>query len=470
MSRPQQPSFHPQAGSGGNQFSSVHGPYGGGAYSGGSRPGAGGSGERHVWNTPNGGTVVGGGGRNSFTGPGGNTYSGGGGHYAYRGPNGTTAFGGGRGGSITGAGGNSISGGEHGHVVIGPNGNVHGSGGRGAAFNGPNGEAIAGSHGAFTAGQNGVIGHGGRGIAGEGENGAFAAGSRGIAGRGENGAFAAGERGIAGRGENGEFAAGGRGAIAAGPYGAAAAGSHFAAGRGLYGGYAGGTRFVGASDLRGQGAYVRNNFGCYNCFQPGWYGHYPGAWAAAGLVAGATAWSAASWPTCQSYVGYASNAAPYYYDYGNSITYQGDNVYYGDQVAATQEDYAAQAQQIAQAAPEPAADVQWQPLGVFAMAVGDETSSNDIVQLAIDQSGAVRGNYYNAISDTAVPLSGSLDKKSQRVAWTINGKNNIVYETGLYNLTQDQTTMLVHFGKDNTQQYKLFRVQQQDESAGQSSL
>jgi hypothetical protein len=186
-------------------------------------------------------------------------------------------------------------------------------------------------------------------------------------------------------------------------------------------------------------------------------------------VAGATAWGIASWPTCQSYCGYATDAAPYYYDYGNSITYQDGNVYYGDQVAATQDDYAAQAQQIAQSAPAPAADVQWQPLGVFAMATGDETTSNDIVQLAIDKSGAIRGNYYNAISDTAVPLAGSLDKKSQRVCWTINGKANVVYETGLYNLTKDETTMLVHFGKDNTQQYKLFRVQQPDDAEGQAS-
>ena len=34
-------------------------------------------------------------------------------------------------------------------------------------------------------------------------------------------------------------------------------------------------------------------------------------------------------------------------------------------------------------------------------------------------------------------------------------------ETGLYNLTQDETTMLVHF-KDRTEQYKLFRVDKQD--------
>jgi hypothetical protein len=36
-------------------------------------------------------------------------------------------------------------------------------------------------------------------------------------------------------------------------------------------------------------------------------------------------------------------------------------------------------------------------------------------------------------------------------------------QTGLYNLTQDETTILVHFGKDRTDEYKLFRVQQQED-------
>jgi hypothetical protein len=44
------------------------------------------------------------------------------------------------------------------------------------------------------------------------------------------------------------------------------------------------------------------------------------------------------------------------------------------------------------------------------------------------------------------------------VAWTIGDQKDTVFEAGLYNLTQDQTTMLVHFGKDKTEQRSLFRV------------
>src|SRR5690606_39423685 len=114
----------------------VHGPYGGfsrsalsdtparlGAQSPfATRPGEGGAGTRHVWDTPRGGTIYAGGDRGPF---------GGSGAYVYSGPRGAVVVGGGKGGSISGPGGGSISGGSAGHVVIGPNGNVNAGGSRG---------------------------------------------------------------------------------------------------------------------------------------------------------------------------------------------------------------------------------------------------------------------------------------------------------------------------------------------------
>src|SRR5262249_39476311 len=136
----------------------------------------------------------------------------------------------------------------------------------------------------------------------------------------------------------------------------------------------------------------------------------------------------------------------------------------------TEAQYADQASQIAAAGQQtqPAPDEKWQALGVFAMVKGDETTSNDIFQLAVNKDGVLRGNYYNAVSDTATPVSGSLDKKSQRVAWTIGDKKYPVYEAGLFNLSKEETTMLVHLDKDNTEQYRLFRVEQpKDGNPGQ---
>jgi len=313
--------------------------------------------------------------------------------------------------------------------VIGPNGNVHAGGSRGAAVTGPNGTAVAGSHGAFTAGSNGFSAHGSRG-------------------------------GVA-TGTQGTVAAWSHGGVAAGPYGAVAGGSHFVAGRGEYGAGFAGTRFVGASDLRGQGTYIRNNFNNYNSFNRGWYTNHPGAWLAAGWAAGA-AWNAIPWGGWSSYYGYPADTAGVYYDYGDNVTYQDGQVYYGDQAYVTQDEYAQQADDLAQRGrdAQSAPDENWQPLGVFAMAKGDESNSADIFQLALNKEGVLRGNYYNAVSDTTQKVAGSLDKKTQRVAWCIADNPHTVFEAGLYNLTMDQTTMLVHYGKTRTEQFRLFRVQQ----------
>jgi hypothetical protein len=436
MSRPSyQPSAARPAAS---QSGTVHGPYGG-TMTGGRQTGTvagpgGGAGvagrQGGAYTGPRGGQAVGGSRGGAYTTAGGTAVSGGSKGGVYTGPRGqVTVAGGAKGGTVTGPGGNTVSGGKGGAVVIGPNGNVHATGGKGAVATGPGGTAAAGARGSVTTGPGGTV----------------ATGSRGAVATGPGGTVAGGSRGAVAVGPNGAVAAGGRGVAATGPGGA----------------YVGGTRFVAASDLHGQGAYVRNGFHYYNAFTPGWYARYPGAWAAAGWAAGA-AWAAPAWGTCATAVGYPADTTAYTYDYGDNITYQDGNVYFGDQVAATEAQYADQATQIADAGrqAQPAADEQWQPLGVFALVKGDETTSDNIFQLALDKGGVVRGNYYNALTDSTQPVYGSLDKKSQRVAWSVGEKKDVVFEAGLLNLTKEQTTVLVHLGKDRTEQYALFRIEQ----------
>ena len=61
---------------------------------------------------------------------------------------------------------------------------------------------------------------------------------------------------------------------------------------------------------------------------------------------------------------------------------------------------------------------------------GDEQTSNNLFQLALNKDGVIRGNYYDGLMDTTTPVYGSVDKKSQRAAWTIGKKNDRVFETG----------------------------------------
>ena len=79
--------------------------------------------------------------------------------------------------------------------------------------------------------------------------------------------------------------------------------------------------------------------------------------------------------------------------------------------------------------------------------------------MAINKQGVIRGNYYNALTDSTTPIYGSADKTSQRAAWTVGDKKTPVYEAGIANLTKDETTMLVHFGEGKSQQLTLVRVE-----------
>ena len=69
-----------------------------------------------------------------------------------------------------------------------------------------------------------------------------------------------------------------------------------------------------------------------------------------------------------------------------------------------------------------------------------------------------------SLTDTTEPVYGSVDKKTQRAAWTVADRKTPVYEAGIANLTKDETTMLAHFSKDNSQQFTLVRIQQPEGS------
>jgi hypothetical protein len=208
---------------------------------------------------------------------------------------------------------------------------------------------------------------------------------------------------------------------------------------------------------------IRNNFGHYNCFHSGWWADHPGAWRAAAWTTAAATWGAAAWSNCSSFCGYP--AEPTYYDYGSNVVYKDDNFYVNGDSVGTQEQYAQQAIAIAETGKQAEAskEEEWLTLGVFAMVQGERTDSNDLFQLAVNKAGTIRGNFYNALSDTTLPVNGAVDKKSQRAAWTVGDKKEPIYEAGFANLTKSETTLLVHFGKDRSQQWTLIKIDPPEE-------
>ena len=182
---------------------------------------------------------------------------------------------------------------------------------------------------------------------------------------------------------------------------------------------------------------------------------YPAAWAAG------SAWNAANWYTLSNWFGY-SGVSPYYYNYGTNVTYNNGNVYDGSQLAATAPEYYQQAVSLADAgsATPLSTDGEWLPLGVFALSRQGESSSNLIMQLAVNKQGIIGGNYTDTVNNDTLPIHGSVDKQTQRAAWTVGNNKGTVLETGLYNLTKEEAPVLLHINGETTQQWLLVRLHQ----------
>src|SRR5262249_14014963 len=255
-------------------------------------------------------------------------------------------------------------------------------------------------------------------------------------------------------------AAGGRGGL----------GTGFCLGHGAWAG--GGRGFVGGGDhnrfyspgvLTARGAVVRGGFYHYGCFRPGWWTAHPLAWHPLAW-GGATAWTWSTWPVLTGWLGWT--APPVYYNYGDTIVYQGNEVYSGGQPMATADQYYQQATTIADAAPRvPAKDEEWKPLGVFALVQGEQSDTSAVFQLAINKAGVIRGNYYNVLTDTNYEVHGTVDQKTHRAAWTVGNNKTTIYDTGLDNLTREQAPILIHFGKDRTEEWLLVRINEKDNQA-----
>jgi hypothetical protein len=254
----------------------------------------------------------------------------------------------------------------------------------------------------------------------------------------------------AGRGVVGPGGAAARGAVVAGP-----------------GGVAAGFTRVSPSGRYTTAAAVRTNYNHWGVYGSGWYADHPGAWYAAGLATGAM-WNAASWNTAAGYVGY-EQTPPVYYDYGNNVTYQDDVVYMNGDEVGTAQQYYDQAASLATsgAQADAPADSDWLPLGVFALTKLGQTQSNVSIQLAVNKEGIIRGNYTDTATDKTQVIQGSVDKQTQRAAFSVGENTMNLIETGLYNLTKDEAPCLLHIGSERTEQWLLVRLQKPDASGEQ---
>ena len=111
------------------------------------------------------------------------------------------------------------------------------------------------------------------------------------------------------------------------------------------------------------------------------------------------------------------------------------------------------------------------PRNVGSFDAGDESVGTGMVgapacgdvmrlQIKVSQEGVIAGTFYNESTGTTHPVEGMVDEETQRAVWkAADGTNpDLVMETGIYNLTQDQAEVLVHFGPEQTQTVLLVRL------------
>jgi hypothetical protein len=191
----------------------------------------------------------------------------------------------------------------------------------------------------------------------------------------------------------------------------------------------------------------------------GWYAsfhHRPYYW-----------WSWCSAPRLRTWFAF-DWATPYYWDYGpGEYIYCYNNVVYvNGQWYAPAPVYYERTVQLAEStpaiAPEQAAQVEWLPLGVFAVSRDGVVDNNVLVQLAVTKEGVISGTVLNRATGESFDVAGTVDKQTQRAVWTyVDGAGKrIAMETSVFNLTQSESTALLQNGPEDMQVVQLVRLEE----------
>ncbi|MDR0328669.1 MAG: hypothetical protein LBI05_10280 [Planctomycetaceae bacterium] len=214
--------------------------------------------------------------------------------------------------------------------------------------------------------------------------------------------------------------------------------------------------------------------GGYNRYwTPGWYSRYPVAWNPYWIPSHRW-WYRPSWDYAWGWLAgrlaYRILDPPVYYPYyyGTNVVYRDRIVYINDKEYVPAEEYYNQARQLAHVATvseeTSKSEDDWLTLGTFAVFEQDSKSDTGlketgyVFQLAANDAGHILGNIVDEANEKVWQVAGSVELETQRVALSLDGDDELVYECGLWNLTQDTAPMLVHVGADEQTNWTLVRL------------
>ena len=229
----------------------------------------------------------------------------------------------------------------------------------------------------------------------------------------------------------------------------------------------------------GWGAGVHSSFRWHHrnpgCFRGNWWHGHPCRWGGWNYGYGFANhpwrfwWTVPTYAACVNWFTWTAPPAvwaePVYYDYGQggNVVYNDNSVYINGDRVATSTEFAQSAADLA-TVPAPANEdeaqkAEWLALGTFTVSSGEnDVDPTRMVQLAVTKDGIVSGTLYNTETDETQTIQGQVDKETQRVAMRFGEGEDIVVETGLYNLTQTEAPVLVHFGPEKVENWLLVRL------------
>jgi hypothetical protein len=73
------------------------------------------------------------------------------------------------------------------------------------------------------------------------------------------------------------------------------------------------------------------------------------------------------------------------------------------------------------------ADADWLPLGVFAVVppgTQESDQAHNYQQLAVDRQGTIKGNFFDTISGTIQPITGTVDRTALVASWTVGANGS----------------------------------------------
>jgi hypothetical protein len=155
--------------------------------------------------------------------------------------------------------------------------------------------------------------------------------------------------------------------------------------------------------------------------------------------------------------------------YAEPVTYEytSDGTYANGKEVVADDEYSRQARELAASGAEllqqkvdaqEADKLEWLPLGVFALCQSDAGDPTMFLQLAISREGIVAGSFANTTSSEDLSVQGGADRESTRLAVTIGDQTDVVIETGLYNVTEQESSALVHFQDGTRENWLLVKM------------